>query len=228
MEQEQQNPGIPFPGGEIMTKTEAARYLSVCTKTIESYVHKGIIHKWKNKVNGYTFYDKSEIFNLLGSRLDQRRDVVVYARAANLTDGDLLSTERRLESQLDRVLSYCSSRGIQVDQVITDIGEGTSISGRKGFDRLMEMIFRKEVSLLVIENPDRIARWAGRELIERFLEWHRVELHIINKCWETDEYRIEAKEDLTNILYQAKLLMGEKIMVPRPGEMPSGDSKSMT
>lgn len=217
-----QDKRIEFPTEMLMNKVAAARYLAVSVKTIEAYEKAGLIRKWKNPTTRKVYYDKAEIFRLLGSRLDQKKDVIIYARSASLPDHIAAggSVAKRLSAQVERIEQYCTARGIRIDRIITDIGEGTSLKHRSGFNELMELIMRRQVSTVVIENPDRIARWAGQDLMERVLAWHGVDLHIISQCWEREEYRLEAKEDLANILYKAKILMGEKIATYRPGEKP--------
>lgn len=200
-----------FPTGDILYRKEAARFLGISPKTLTRYVKAGLLRNWKNQVNGRTYYDRAELLGLLGSRLPQTREVWVYCRAAGIPDQGAagVSAKKRLETQVDRVLEYCTRAGIRVDRVIQEIGKADSLEDRPGLDQLMEKILRKEISMVVVETPDRLARFAGAEILERFFAWHGVEYHIIQKTLHLKEYRDEIKDDLAGVLFRAKQLMGD-------------------
>ena len=194
-----------------MYKKEAAQFLGVSLKTLEGYVNRGSINKWKNEINGRTYYDKQELLKLLGSRLPQTREVVVYCRAAGIPDQGSagVSSRTRLQAQQDRVLQYCTAAGIRVDQVIAEVGKAGSLVGRSGLDKIFDLVLRKQVSMVIVETPDRLARFAGAEILERFLTWHGVELHVIQKTLYSEEYRAELKEDLSYLILESRALIGD-------------------
>ena len=69
-----------------MYRKEAAKFLGISTKTLDRYVNAGLLRKWKNQVNGRTYYDRADLLRLLGSKLPQTREVIVYCRASTLPD----------------------------------------------------------------------------------------------------------------------------------------------
>ena len=194
-----------------MYKKEAAQFLGVSLKTLEGYVNRGSINKWKNEINGRTYYDKQELLKLLGSRLPQTREVVVYCRAAGIPDQGSagVSSRTRLQAQQDRVLQYCTAAGIRVDQVIAEVGKAGSLVGRSGLDKIFDLVLRTQVSMVIVETPDRLARFAGAEILERFLVWHGVQLHVIQKTLYSEEYRAELKEDLSYLILESRALIGD-------------------
>ena len=200
-----------FPTGDILYRKEAAKFLGISPKTLTRYVQAGKLRNWKNQINGRVYYDRAELLSLLGSRLPQTREVWVYCRAAGLPDQGAagVSAKKRLDAQVDRVLEYCTRAGIRVDQVVQEIGKADSPEDRPGLDRLMEKILRKEISMVVVETPDRLARFAGAEVLQRFFAWHGVEYHVIQKTLHLKEYRDEIKDDLAGVLFRAKQLMGD-------------------
>lgn len=200
-----------FPTGDILYRKEAAKFLGISPKTLTRYVQAGKLRNWKNQINGRVYYDRAELLSLLGSRLPQTREVWVYCRAAGLPDQGAagVSAKKRLDAQVDRVLEYCTRAGIRVDQVVQEIGKADSLEDRPGLDRLMEKILRKEISMVVVETPDRLARFAGAEVLQRFFAWHGVEYHVIQKTLHLKEYRDEIKDDLAGVLFRAKQLMGD-------------------
>lgn len=200
-----------FPTGDILYSKDAAKFLGISPKTLARYNKAGLIRNWKNQVNGRTYYDRADLLKLLGSRLPQTREVWVYCRAAGIPDQGAagVSVKKRLQAQVDRVLEYCTRAGIRVDEVIQEIGKADSLEDRPGIERLMEKILRKELSMVVVETPDRLARFAGAEILERFFAWHGVEYHVIQKTLYLKEYRDEIKDDLAGVLFRAKQLMGD-------------------
>lgn len=202
---------IPFPSGELMYKTEAAKFLGISLKTLEGYVAKGTIKKWKNKINGRTYYDKLDLLKLLGSRIPQKREVIVYCRAAGIPDlgRNGVASGTRLSAQRDRVMQYCAAAGIRVDRVIEDIGKAGSLKGRPGFSDVLEAVVRKKVSTVIIETPDRLARFGGADIIEQVFAYHGVELHVISKYLFSTEQKEELKDDLAQLILESRALLGE-------------------
>lgn len=211
MEQESRDELKPFPSGELMYKKEAAEFLGISLKTLEGYVARGALDKWKNKINGRTYYDREQLLKLLGSRLPQSREVWVYCRASGIPDRGAagVASRTRLQEQKERVLKYCAAAGVRVDRVVEDIGKAGSLAGRSGLDKIMDAVLRKKLSMVIVETPDRIARFAGAEIIERFLTWHGVEYHVVSKHLLTEEYREELKSDLADLIYESRKLIGD-------------------
>jgi predicted site-specific integrase-resolvase len=204
-------PDTDSPFGNMYYRKEAARFLGVSLKTLDRYAEIGRLHQLKNVINGRIYYTEPELLAVLGSRLPQTKQVVLYCRSAVLgsrsNHGD--SAASRLAEQVDRLSSYCVKAGIRVDKVIKDIGPGTGVVCLPGHDELLELVFRKKVSMVVIETPDRLARWGMGDIMARFLTWHGVELHVASPVLTREEYREEIKQDLADVLYQAKVLLGE-------------------
>jgi predicted site-specific integrase-resolvase len=106
-------------------------------------------------------------------------------------------------------LQYCQAAGVRVDKVVEEVGKAGTLEGRNGLDKIIEAVLRKQLSMVIVETPDRLARFAGAELIERFLTWHGVEYHIVNQFLVTEEHREELKEDLALLILQSRALLGD-------------------
>lgn len=203
-------PGQEGPTGNLVSAKEACRRLGVTKRTLLKYVEKGLLTPHRNVVNRRTYYDVDDLLKMYGYKLPKGRRVVAYCRAARLQDQGAagVSAEQRLADQVDRVQKYCTKAGIQIDEVIADVAGATDIDQRSaGFNRLMEAIFTKQCGILVVEHFDRIGRWAAAGFMKRFLLWHGVEVVEIMPTWQLEEYRIEAKQDLADVLVEAKRLM---------------------
>lgn len=202
--------GSTGPTGTMLSMKEAMARLGVSKPTIIGYVNKGLLKAYKNQVNRRVYFDSDDLLKMFGHRLPKNRRVVAYCRAARLQDQGAagVSAEERLAKQVDRVQTYCSKAGIVVDEIIADVAGATDIEQRSaGFNRLMEAVFTKQCGILVVENFDRIGRWAAAGFMKRFLLWHGVEIVEIMPNWQLEEYRIEAKQDLADVLVEAKRLM---------------------
>ena len=208
-----QDPGRPGdygPKGNLITANEAMARLGITYKTLQRYMKDGRLQPYKNEVNRRTYFDSDDILKIFGKRLPKNKRVVAYCRAARLQDQGAagVSAEERLTKQIDRVQTYCSKAGIVVDEIIADVAGATDIDQRSGgFNRLMELVMTKQCGILVVENFDRIGRWAMAGVMKRFLIWHGVEIVEIMPTWQLEEYRIEAKQDLADVLVEAKKLM---------------------
>ena len=204
-------PWTDGPLGRLIYRKDAIKFLGVSRQTVNKYEHRGLLTPLKNKVNGRVYYTEENVLAVLGSRLPQTLEVVAYCRAAVLGSrsdpGD--GARGRLLQQVERVSEYCARAGIRVDRIIQEVGYGNSLEARRGVDQLMELVLRKKVSMVVVETPDRLARFAMGEMLERFLEWHHVKLHVISPVFQREEYREELKEDLARILFESKKILGE-------------------
>lgn len=204
-------PGSEGPTGDMVSMKEALRRLGVTKPTLIGYVNKGELRAYKNRVNRRVYFDVDDLLKMYGRKISKSRRVVAYCRAARLQDQGSagVSAEERLSKQIDRVQTYCAKAGIQIDEIIADVAGATQIEERSaGFNRLMEAVLTKQCGVLVVENFDRIGRWAAAGFMKRFLLWHGVELVEIMPTWQLEEYRIEAKQDLADVLVEAKKLMG--------------------
>jgi predicted site-specific integrase-resolvase len=204
-------PGSEGPTGDMVSMKEAIRRLGVTKPTLIGYVNKGELRAYKNRVNRRVYFDVDDLLKMYGRKISKNRRVLAYCRAARLQDQGSagVSAEERLSKQIDRVQTYCAKAGIQIDEIITDVAGATQIDERSaGFNRLMEAVLTKQCGVLVVENFDRIGRWAAAGLVKRFLLWHGVEIVEIMPTWQLEEYRIEAKQDLADVLVEAKRLMG--------------------
>lgn len=204
-------PGEEGPLGRLVYRKEAARFLGVTRQTMARYELDGRLKPFKNVVNGRVYYDLDNVLAVLGSRAPQSKMVLLYCRSAVLGSKNNPNNDvhARLEEQANLMVSYCSKAGIRVDEVIKDVGPGTGQVGLPGLDRLMELVIRKKVSMVVVETPDRLARWGMGHILERFLAWHGVELHIACPALARKDLVEELKQDLTEIIYESKRLLGE-------------------
>ena len=204
-------PTIPTqaPTGELISSHEAAKRLGVTLRTLGRYIEQGKITPMKNRVNGRIYIDSDQILYLLGSRVPQDRLVIIYCRTAPIPDSGAsgISSLTRLKEQVDRVQGYCTARGIRVDEVIQEIRRANRLDDNApGLNKIMDLVVRKKVSTLIIETPDRLARFLAWDILERVLIYHGVDVHIIQEKAGRQEFVDEIKEELVDIIASAKEL----------------------
>jgi putative resolvase len=198
-----------LPGGELVSRKIAAQRLGVTLRTLDRYIEQGKLSPYKNRVNGRLYIDSDQILYLLGSRVPQDRLVIVYCRTAPIPDSGAagISSQTRLKEQVDRVQGYCTARGIRVDEVIQEVRRANRLDDNApGLNKILDLVLRKKVSTLIIETPDRLARFLAWDLIERVLIYHGVDIHIIQPKANRQEFVDEIKEELVDIIASAKEL----------------------
>ena len=198
-----------IPTGSLVSRKIAAQRLGVTLRTLDRYIEQGKLSPYKNRVNGRLYIDSDQILYLLGSRVPQDRLVIVYCRTAPIPDSGAagISSATRLKEQVDRVEGYCTARGIRVDEVIQEVRRANRLDDNApGLNKILDLVLRKKVSTLIIETPDRLARFLAWDLIERVLIYHGVEIHIIQPKANRQEFVDEIKEELVDIIASAKEL----------------------
>lgn len=100
-------------------------------------------------------------------------NVAVYARVSSSED------KINLETQKDRLISYCNAKGYKVAKVVTEIGSGLNDKRVK----LEGILTDPSINLIVVEHKDRLARF-GVNYIEKLLEMQNRKLEIINPIAE--------------------------------------------
>ena len=128
--------------------------LNVSNMAIKLGVHPQTIRRWSR--NG----SLPESFRTVGNhrryeiKAPQNGAVVGYARVSSHDQKNDLLTQQ------EALLNKAAERGIEIDEVITDIGSGMNCK-KKGFLRLMGMILSGQLSHLVLLHKDRLLRFGG-------------------------------------------------------------------
>src|SRR5258708_18842953 len=113
--------------------------------------------------------------------------VAVYARVS--------SSENRsnLDSQAQRLVTYCTVRGYQVSKVVKEIGSGVNDNRPK----FLALLADPSIGRIVIEHKDRGTRF-GFRYIETLLKTSGREIEVVNQAENSTE---DLLADLTSIVY---------------------------
>lgn len=112
--------------------------------------------------------------------------VAIYARVS--------SAEHRanLERQAERLTQYCTARGYQVAQVVTEIASGVNESRPK----LLSLLTDTSITRVVVEHRDRLTRFGFHSIDALFTVQGRT-IEVVNPAQNDTE---ELLADLTSII----------------------------
>ena len=174
-----------------MKAKEVLKILQITRPTLTKYVKDGTI-KTLSSHNGQYVYDDESVYAFIGlKRKKAKRLNIIYARTSN-------PPKKYTEEQANRILSYCTNKGITIDKQILDVKSGMNFD-RDGLSELIRLIVKGQVELIVIENKDRLCRF-GFELFQQFCKYYKTKILIVNDLSEKT-YEQELTEDLISIIH---------------------------
>jgi len=168
---------------------EASQYCGLHPNTLRKYIDKGIIKGVR--IGKHRYVDSSELNKLMG-RIKQipENTAIIYCRVSTRKQKDYL------ENQKKRLIEFCKQKGLEIVEIIEDIGSGVN-EKRKGLKRLFKLVRNGKAKNVVVEYVDRLARF-GVEYIKEFFEEHGVNLIVVEREDKSPEE--ELVEDLISIV----------------------------
>lgn len=95
--------------------------------------------------------------------------VAVYARISSSEN------KSNLDTQAERLISYCNAKGYKVEKVVKEIGSGLNDNRQK----LEKLLTDETIGIIVVEHKDRLARF-GLNYIEKLLGMQGRKIEIVN------------------------------------------------
>ena len=171
---------------EYIKASEYAKKMSLNVRTVYRYYHNG-------KIKGYQDKETGTIFILNPFKNENNEDnlknkVVLYARVSSSEN------KTNLESQLEKLRLFASSKGYQIVKEIKDIGSGLNDNRSK-----LNELFEKELNnfeILLVEHKDRLTRF-GFNYIDILLKSHNKKIEVINLV---DNNKEELIEDFVSVI----------------------------
>lgn len=99
----------------------------------------------------------------------QDKSVAIYARVSSAQNKD------NLETQKQRLVSYCNAKGYKVAKIVTEIGSGLNDTRPK----LEAILLDNSIDLIVVEHKDRLCRF-GLNYIQKLLIKQSRDIEIVN------------------------------------------------
>ncbi|MCL4318777.1 MAG: IS607 family transposase [Firmicutes bacterium] len=169
---------------------KAAKLLGVTPQTIRRWQKEGKIQETRSPTNR-RLYSAREVKRILGVRTQEQ--VVIYARVSSAKQ----KTDGNLERQVQRLKQYAQDHGYEVSRMFQEQASGIN-ENRKQLHQLLQLAEQHEIQRVLIEFPDRLARF-GYRYLERFLSSHGVTVEVTHKT-EPKSSQEELVNDLLTII----------------------------
>jgi len=138
---------------------EFAKKIGVSVKTLQRWDVEGRLPA-KRTLSGHRFYTEDDLLITQGLKpVDSKRKVVVYCRVSSS------SQKPELRNQVSAMETFCLSRGLAVDDWVSEIGGGLNFK-RKKFLSIMLSMLKGEISTIVVAHKDRMCRFAFDFIME--------------------------------------------------------------
>jgi len=168
----------------LLTISQAAKYLSVSTRTLRDWDKTGKLKCYKTD-GGHRRYRKDELDKFMGILVEETDDVelpvATYARVSSHEQ----KQKGDLDRQSQRLSEYCAKKKLVVTEIVKDVGSGLS-DNRSGFLKLTKLVIEKKISKIIIEHKDRLTRFQFG-FIERMFNSYGVEIVCVEKMDVSEE-----------------------------------------
>jgi len=174
---------------ELLTIAQAAKKLGVHANSLRNYEKRGLI-KPARLPSGQRRYSMEDLSRVLSyGNLPMETATVLYGRVSTKKQADAGNLER----QLERLREYAKTNNLMVRGEFSDVASGLN-QQRRGLAKILKMAESGEYKKLLIEYPDRLARF-GYSFIERHLRYCGVEIVVIAEK-EPEDSQSELVKDL--------------------------------
>ena len=176
------------------------KLLKVTRPTLCRYVKEGKIRAVK--INRTKLdYNEDDVFKLAG--IENRAKGVIYARVSTPKQ------KSSLQNQIDTLLQYANSNGVQIDKVYKDVASGLNFD-RGEFQSLLSDVIKYKVKTVFITNKDRFSRISFNMWKELF-SYFNCEIVVLNDIEEINDFEEkEIFEDIISMLHCFAMRMYSK------------------
>lgn len=173
---------------KLYTMKDVMEILNVTRMTLLSWEEKGKLHPVRTP-GGRRRYLKEEIDALYGSTIvNVVGQVFIYCRVSTKKQQDAGNLQR----QKERLIGYCYDKDYKVSDVFQEVASGIN-EKRKELNRMMKRL--NEVDKIVIEYPDRLARFGFR-----YLENHSCQMGVEIEVMEDNDSKEPDQETVEDLI----------------------------
>jgi putative resolvase len=165
---------------------EAAELIGSTPATLRKWEATGELLPSRKTKGGTRYYAVADLL-ALG---DADAPTICYARVSSHDQ------KSDLDRQHEMLEAYCAAKGWRTE-VIRDLGSGMNYR-KKGLQKLLEMVIRRQMRRLVLTHKDRLLRF-GAELVFALCEIQGIEIVIIHKG-EQPSFEEELAQDVLEII----------------------------
>ena len=179
----------------LLSVGKIKKLYGISRHSLYSWEKQGLLKSYQTP-GGKKLYRKDDLEALLGMGEQERQRgqaVCIYARVSTKKQVDYLQAQR------ERLRGYCRKKGYQVWEEISEVASGIN-ENRAGLHKVINAAKKGRIVKIVIEYPDRLARF-GYKYLERLFELCGVTIEVVNKVGDENEsIQKELAEDLIAIV----------------------------
>ena len=159
--------------------SKLAKDLNITRTTLYNWKREGKIDFIKSNT-GRNYVSIDTYNRLMGIVEKKTEKVVIYCRVS--------STENKsnLDTQKNRLISYCNAKGYQVSEVIVEIGSGINDFRPK----LIKLLEKNDYTKIVVEHKDRLTR-VGFNYLDTLCKVLGKEIEVVNNVITDEDESID-------------------------------------
>lgn len=150
-----------------------AKDLNVTKMTLWNWKYKGLIEF--HKIGSMNYVDEETYNKFLNIKNEKEEKVVIYCRVSSTVN------KSNLETQKERLVNYCATKGYKVHKIITEFGSGINDKRPK----LQKLLEGDDFTKIVVEHKDRLTRF-GFNYLDVLLKNRGKTIEVINNV-DTDK-----------------------------------------
>lgn len=155
--------------------SKLAKDLNVTKATIYNWYLAGKIEFIKSNTNR-NFVSVETYNNLMGIKSSKEEKVIIYCRVSSSEN------KSNLETQKERLISYCNAKGYKVCDVVTEIGSGVNDQRPK----LIKILKDNNYTKIVVEHKDRLTRF-GFNYLQTMINLIGKDIEVVNNVTSNSE-----------------------------------------
>lgn len=159
---------------KLLSLQKVSEILGVTKKTLRIWDNNGKLVSIKT-IGGHRKYLEDDINDYIG-KLNKEEVINAVATYSRVSSHEQ-KTKGDLDRQSQRISEFCAKKKYVVEHIIKDVGSGLSDT-RVGFVKLVDLVIKKKINKIVIENKDRLTRFQFN-LIKVFFSSYDVEIECI-------------------------------------------------
>ena len=177
--------------GKMVSISKVSELTGVTIKTLKIWDNEGKLKAKYKTPGGHRRYDLDDIEKYLGNNQQTQRNVFIYCRVSTKKQQEAGNLQR----QKERLIKYCNDKQYNIVQIFEEVASGLNDKRRE----LVKMFRRlNEVNLIVIEYPDRLARF-GYNYLKEFAKSFNVDIEIVEQNKESESNE-EMVQDLVSVV----------------------------
>ena len=150
---------------------EMSKKLGITVRTLQRWDMDGKL-KAHRSPTGRRYYTEQQLEEYMRGIVPIEKKHIAYARVSSPSQKD------DLQNQVKFLRDYANSKGIILNEVLTDIGSGLNYN-RKRWNDLLDAVARGEVDTVYITSKDRFIRF-GYEWFEKFCLRRQTNIVVLN------------------------------------------------